>query len=164
MPCIWGRHNGTQLFCAVAILPPIPVGSSVPGAAPASYTGPSGVVNALIDTGAMTTGIASQLAAQLQLQPIGKVQIQGVGGVQHHNSHLFRVGFPFVVPSALAQAQGLPTPLPGQMHAQVFVLEKVIQGCEFASGSARFQVILGMDVLATGSLVVQGDQTFSFSF
>jgi len=45
------------------------------------------------------------------------------------------------------------------------VLDKVIQGCAFGGGASNFDVILGMDVISTGSLVVQGGhQTFSFSF
>ena len=34
----------------------------------------------------------------------------------------------------------------------------------FHGGNASFQVLLGMDVISTGSLVVQGNSTFSFSF
>ncbi|MFI4987321.1 MAG: aspartyl protease family protein [Alphaproteobacteria bacterium] len=130
----------------------------------APFLGPSIAVNALIDTGATTTGITSRLATQLHLQPIGKVPIHGVGGVQIHNSYLFMVGFPFALPPGAPPAQGLPPPAPGEMQAQVHVLQKVIQGCEFHGGAANFEVILGMDVISTGSLVVQGNRTFSFSF
>jgi hypothetical protein len=45
-----------------------------------------------------------------------------------------------------------------------FDLDKVIQGCEFDGGSANFDVLMGMDVISTGSLVVQGSNTFTFSF
>jgi hypothetical protein len=152
MPCIWGQHNGKQLFLLVVILP-----ENAP-VAPASPIG----VPALIDTGATTSGIASTLAAQLQMQPIGLVSIQGVGGVQQHNSYLFKVAFPFALTPPLPP--GHPPPQPGQMAAQLFVSDTIIQGCEFHAGNAPFQVILGMDVLSTGSLVVQGNGTFSFSF
>jgi hypothetical protein len=50
------------------------------------------------------------------------------------------------------------------MMGQLYVLQKVIQGCAFQGGNAPFEVILGMDVISTGSLVVQGDGHFSFSF
>jgi hypothetical protein len=160
MPCIWGQHSGLQLFCAVVILPP-----NVPLAPQGgSYQGPSQFVNALIDTGATTTGITSNLATRLQMQPVGKVPIHGVGGVQHHNSHLFMVGFPFAFPPGSTPASGLPPPVPGQAVVQIHVLTKTIQGCEFHGGGANFEVILGMDVISTGSLVIQGNQTFSFSF
>jgi hypothetical protein len=161
MPCIWGQHNGSQLFCFVAILP-----ASAPSQLPqgTSYLGPSATVKALIDTGATATAITNRLAVQLQLQPIGKVQIHGVAGVQHHNSYLFRVGFPFTLPPGSSVA-GLPPPPPGQRQVQLHVLQKVIQGCEiFAGAMTNFDVLLGMDVISTGSLVVQGNQTFSFSF
>jgi hypothetical protein len=120
-------------------------------------------VPALIDTGATTTGITTALAAQLQMQPVGKMPIQGVGGVQHRNSHLFQVGFPFAIPPGAAPPN-LPPPAPGHLPVQLHVLDKVIQGCQFQGGSAQFQVLLGMDVISTGSLVVQGNGTFSFSF
>jgi hypothetical protein len=160
MPCIWGQHNGSQLLCAVAILPPNIASQSgaYPGPPPTTTT-------ALIDTGATTTGITSALAAQLQLPPVGIMPIHGVGGVQHHNSHLFMVGFPFAVPPGAPLPANLPPPAPGQTAIQLHVLLNVIQGCAFQGGNAPFQVILGMDVLSSGSLVVQGgNRTFSFSF
>jgi hypothetical protein len=120
MPCIWGQHNGSQLFCPVVILPP----NNAP--------------------------------------PIGIMPIQGVGGVQHHNSHLFLVSFPFALPAAALSDQ--PPPQQGMVPGQLFILQKVIQGCAFQGGNAPFQVLLGMDVISTGSLVVQGNGTFSFSF
>jgi hypothetical protein len=146
MPCIWGQHNSVQLFCPVVILPPNPT--------PATAGGHVGV-QALIDTGATTTAITTALAARLSLQPIGIMPIHGVGGVQHHNSHLFQVGFPFAP---------YPPPQQGQVPGTIFVLQKLIQGCSFQAGSAPFEVLLGMDVISIGSLVVQGNGTFSFSF
>jgi hypothetical protein len=154
MPCIWGQHNGSQLFCPVVIVPPnLAAAPTTPAAA-----------HALIDTGATTTGITTPLAAQLNLQPIGIMPIHGVGGVQHHNSHLFMVGFPFALPVGAALPPGYPPPQQGQVPAAIFYLQKVIQGCAFHGANAPFQVLLGMDVISTGSLVVQGNGTFSFSF
>lgn len=121
MPCIWGQHNNSQIFCAVMIFPAstlLPRGGGNLPAVP-------GALNALIDTGATTTGISNQVVTQLQLQPVGKVPIHGVGGVQHHNSYLFRVGFPFLIPPGSPLAAGLPPLAPGQQHTQVHVLEKV---------------------------------------
>jgi hypothetical protein len=163
MPCIWGQHNGSQLILTVAILPAGGSGSAAftPGTL---YTGPTSLVSALVDTGATTSGITSALAAQLQLQPVGKVSIHGVAGVQHHNSYLFMVGFPFVIVPGSPLAASVPPAGPGHVQTQIFVLHKTIQGCEFAGGAANFAVILGMDVLSTGTLVVQGNNTFSFSF
>jgi hypothetical protein len=154
MPCIWGQHNGLQLLMKVAILPP----SAALAPEGGTYLGPSEIVDALVDTGATTTGITSRLAARLQMQPVGRVPIHGVGGVQHHNSHLFLVAFPFLLPPAAPASVSLP----GHAALQLHVLQRIIQGCEFQGGNASFEVILGMDVLSTGSLVVQGNQTFSF--
>ena len=160
MPCIWGQHNGSQLFCPVVILPP-----NVQATAQGShYPGPAPMFIALIDTGATTTGLATALVTQLQMQPIGKMQVHGVGGVQHHNTHLFNVAFPFLIPPGMSLPAGLPPLPPGQAPMQLQVLHKAIQGCEFNAGNAPFQVLMGMDVISTGSLVVQGNGTFSFSF
>jgi hypothetical protein len=102
-------------------------------------------VNALVYTGATTTSIADGLATRLNLQPVGKMAVQGVGGVKHHNSYLFMVGFPF----AIASMPGSPPPAPGQIPMQIFILGKVIYGCEFAGGqNPPFEVLLGMDVIS----------------
>lgn len=159
MPCIWGQHNGSQLLCPVVILP----ANAPPAPTPANL---HSAVPALIDTGATTTGITTALAAQLNLPPVGIIPIQGVGGVQHHNAHLFFVGFPFTLPpgAVAVPGQAAPQQQQGIVLGQLFVLGKVIQGCAFQGGHAPFQVLLGMDVISTGSLVVQGNGTFSFSF
>src|SRR5437660_11783788 len=92
MPCIWGSHNNSQIFCPVAI---IPGNTSLPTGTQSPVLPSTAVFNALIDTGATTTGISSDVVARLQLQPVGKIPIHGVSGVQHHNSYLIIVGFPF---------------------------------------------------------------------
>jgi hypothetical protein len=135
MPCIWGQHNGFQLFFPVVILPPDD------GALPKTE---HVAVQALVDTGATTTGITGEHAARLQMQPVGIVQIHGVGGIQQHNSHLFRVGFPFTLPTGIQLPPDHQPPAPGQMLGQIFILQKVIQGCAFQGASAPFQVLLGM--------------------
>lgn len=161
MPCLWGQHNGSQIFCSVKIIPAVaaaPIFRS-----PRDSSLPAPTVQALVDTGATLTGITSRLANLLELQPVGKIPIHGVGGVQHHNSHLFVVAFPFSPPPGSLLASGLPPPSPGQAQTEIHVLNKVIQGCEFHVGSASFDVILGMDVLSAGTLVVQGNGQWSFS-
>jgi len=160
MPCIWGQHNGSQLFCAVAILPVSALAATgqltpyVPMA-----------VTALIDTGATTTCITSGLASRVPLTPIGKVPVHGVSGIAHHNNYLFYVAFPFTLPPGTVDPN-FPPPSPGQVLGQIFVLHKAIQGCELVTApNAGFEVLLGMDVISSGSLVVQGGNgTFSFSF
>jgi hypothetical protein len=152
MPCIWGQHNGSQLFIPVIIIPHPVI--------PDTHTSHQSL-NALVDTGATTTALADALPPRLNLQPVGKLPVQGVGGLQAHNSYLFMVGFGFPITGA----PGAPPPPPGHVTAQVFCLNKVVQGCEIRLGpKPPFDVLLGMDVISTGSLVVQGNNTFSFSF
>jgi hypothetical protein len=95
------------------------------------------------------------------MQPIGKTPVHGVGGVQHHNSYLFIVAFPFALPPG--SIPNAPPLQPGQQLLQLHVLNKVIQGTEFHAG-VGFDILLGMDVISIGSLVVQGNGAFSFSF
>jgi hypothetical protein len=160
MPCIWGQHNNSQLFCVVAVLP----ASAATVSAGTIYSGQVHACRALIDTGATTTCISKRLATILQLQPIGKVPVHGVAGIVHHNSYLFSIGFPFMLAPGVPPPPGIQAE-PGTVTTQLHLLDKVLQGCEFDGGAApRFDVLLGMDVISTGSLVVQGNATFSFSF
>jgi len=46
--------------------------------------------NALVDTGATTTFISSRLAKSLNIQPIGKVRLQGVAQASYQNYCLFQ--------------------------------------------------------------------------
>jgi hypothetical protein len=163
MPCIWGQHNGAQLFLVVVILP---ANSATLTAAPhgATYNGPLHPAQALVDTGATITAISKRLAGALGIQPIGKTPVHGAGGLVNQNQYLFHVGFPFAM-MGQPTLPGLPAPQPGQVTVNAQVLQKVIQGVEFNNASAPFDVLLGMDVISSGSLVVQGGQSsFSFSF
>lgn len=160
MPCIWGQHNGSQLFLSVTIIPgdapPLPEGAVYPG---------SQLFRALVDTGATTTGITGGVVTKLGLQPVGKSSIDGVSGRRHHNNYLFKVGFPFLVAPSLLPP-GVPL-LPGHQPLQLQILNQTILGFDFHKGTFDFDVLLGMDVISTGSLVVQGGGgigTFSFSF
>lgn len=115
---------------------------------------------ALIDTGAMGTCITVATAKKLSLQPVGKVPIQGVSGVKYHNNYLFHVGF-------LINIAPLPDPSPdGQkvMNQELYMLPNQIQGAEFDSGQHKFDVLLGMDVIATGNLTVGSGGIFSWAW
>jgi hypothetical protein len=70
------------------------------------------------------------------------------------------IAFPFAVPVGLALPAAPASDAPNKVH----VLQTVIHGVEFDPGNAGFDVLLGMDVIRTGTLVVQGDGNFSFSF
>ena len=150
MPCIWGTHNKSQLFIPVTVLP-VPSGATAPQV---PLAGNLFLFNALIDTGAQSTCISPHVAATVGLQPLGKMQIFGVSGAQFHNYYLFFVGFPL----------GAFTPSTQQFQGRVDVFDRPIQGAELAIGQAGFDVLLGMDVIGTGSLAVEGSGRYSFSF
>jgi len=160
MPCIWLRHNNSQLFVTLAIIPVNPgllsqgVGVMLPEA---PY-----LTTALVDTGATITCLSGSCANNAGLFPIGKIPIHGVGGLVNQNSYLFHVAFPIAMPPGLA-LPGSAAPAMGQQQVQIHILDRIIQGCEFHAPS-NFEVLLGMDVISTGTLVVQGDGGFSFSF
>jgi hypothetical protein len=160
MPCIWGQHNGSQLFLVVSILP---VTTNIIAGQSLAHPVPSFM--ALVDTGATATGVSQACAAGAGLIPVSKVNVHGVAGIVAQNCYLFRLGFPIAVANAPVSgaAPSVPPPSPGLQQVSLHVVQKVIQGCEFSAG-AGFDVLLGMDVLSQGSLVVQGNQTFSFSF
>lgn len=154
MPCLWLQHNNSQLFVSLGILDAIaaniaatpPIGGQI--ASPRMFL-------ALVDTGAQRTMISNNVVNALGLPPQGKIPIQGVGHtVTYHNGYLFHVAFtlPIIV-------QGKPVP----NQLAVFVHPSVIYGAELTAVTG-FDVLLGMDILSSGSLKVEGSGHFSFSF
>jgi hypothetical protein len=115
---------------------------------------------ALIDTGAQATMISPNVAQTVGLSPIGQMPVQGVGHtITYHNAYLFHVCF--VMP---ATTLGQPM-LPGStVNSIIFVLPTPIYGAEITSTGGAFDVLLGMDVISTGSLVVEGIGRYSFAF
>ena len=112
---------------------------------------------ALVDTGASGTCITPQTAMKVGLTPVGKIPIQGVGGIKHHNNYLFYLGFTvMVMQPAVTSAAG--SPVAGELH----LLPIPIQGAEIDAGGA-FDVLLGMDVISI-SLKIEGDGTFSWAW
>jgi hypothetical protein len=153
MPCIWGKHNGSQVFLSVAIFDDDVV-ARFSAAAGTSETVRMHVFKALVDTGAQGTCITSAAAEKVGLAPIGKVQIRGVGGLSFHNNYLFRVGFAFG-----GAGEGREVRL-GSLH----IVDEPIQGAELNIRNSDFDVLLGMDIISIGSLKIDGDGSFSFSF
>jgi hypothetical protein len=96
--------------------------------------------------------ISSNVAIQLNLPVLGKVQVQGIGPhVTHHNAYLFHVAFviPIISPGQVIA--------PGStVQAVAHVLPNPILGGEITA-SGYFDVLLGMDVIAAGSLKVEGN-------
>lgn len=149
MPCIWGGHDGSQAILTVVVFDD---GISDRVAVDQPLT--MHVFNALIDTGAQATCITRTVAEKVGLLPIGKVPILGVSGLQFHNNYLFRIGFAFG-----------RVPMPKEVgSAHVHIFDDIIEGAELSATGSKFDVLLGMDVIGSGSLKIDGDGSFSFSF
>ena len=110
---------------------------------------------AIVDTGAQGTCITKRAAVSIGLAPAGVASMRGISGISHHPYYLFYIGF---TSSRIVLSQE------GKSVSDVaHILESEIQGSEFDSGGG-FDVVLGMDVLGIGSLKIEGNGTFSFSF
>lgn len=161
MVVVWGTHNNSDIFIEVGIIDGSGGGiTAAPSELPllGSITAPQ-IFRALIDTGAQATMISPNVVSTLGLSPVGKILISGVGPQAHyHNGYLFQVAF--VVP-VTSSAQAAP---PGAMApAMIHVNRNIIYGAEITSTGGRFDVLLGMDVLSGGTLIVQGNGTYTWS-
>jgi len=158
MPCLWGQHNNSQVFLTVGIIDAATVNMTgtgrFGGGAPLPH-----MFRALIDTGAQSTMISTNVVQTLNLTPVGKIKIQGVGhNVTFHNGYLFHVAFVFpVLMSGQIVAPG------GAAPAAIYTTPKSIYGGELTFPGGAFDVLLGMDIISTGSLKIEGNGTFSFS-
>jgi hypothetical protein len=158
MPCLWGSHNNSQIFMAVGILDAANVNPASPPVSAAGMPAPA-MFKALIDTGAQRTMISPSVVTNLNLVSIGKVPMQGIGpNVTYHDGYLFHVAF--VVPILRA---GQPFTVGGQAQAMVLYQPTPILGAELSIAGGTFDVLLGMDVISTGSLKIEGNGTYSFS-
>jgi len=102
--------------------------------------------------------ISTNVINQLGLLPVGKILISGVGPTAHyHNGYLFAVAFvsPVITPGQVIVPG---TPIPALVNAV-----GPVYGAEISSTGGLFDVLLGMDILATGTLIV-GPNIFSFSY
>ena len=96
----------------------------------------------LVDTGASKTSISPRLAGSLGLKPSGKVPIQGVTGTMQVNSYVVDLMLGFGAHSA--------------------VIEN-LEVCELDLGQARFDMLIGRDVLCQGVLTMDFAGHFTFS-
>lgn len=165
MPVYWGPHNNSDIFIGLTIvdasalapsISPSPVIGALPG-------GSSTIFRALVDTGAQKTMISTNVVNTLNLLPVGKILISGVGPSAHyHNGYLFHVGFiGGVFPPGIANS----TPMPSHVQAIVNIHRNPIYGAEISldATGGMFDVLLGMDVISDGLLVV-GKNLFSWSY
>jgi hypothetical protein len=159
MPVHWGNHNNSDIFLNVGILDASSLNLGASPVVGSASIQPPIMFRALIDTGAQKTMISPNVITQLGLIPLGKMLISGVGPQAHyHNAYLFHVAF---VTAVLQPGQ---TYAPGaQVPAVVNIMGDPIYGAEISSTGGHFDVLLGMDVISTGSLVV-GNGIFSFAW
>src|SRR5580658_318534 len=149
MPSIQGNHNGRAAIVTIAIIDAANYNNHkasddrvLKGAFP---------FQALIDTGATRTMIATRVVTRLNLQPVNKLDFAGLGGVSRRNGYLFHVAFYKSPPANASEVSNI----------QVF--KKAINGGEL-SGENTLDVLLGMDVLTSGNLHINKVGTFRFLF
>jgi hypothetical protein len=160
MPCLYLTHNNSQIFVRVGIIDPAAFN---PAAGPVQMGSlpPPRMFNALVDTGAQKTMISANVVNALSLVPRGQISVQGVGhNVTYHNGYLFHVAF--TLPLLGPVAQGMTVP-PGQAALLICVHPTPIYGAELPA-AVGLDVLLGMDILSSGSLKIEGNGQYSFSF
>ena len=153
MPDLVGRHNGSQVFVPVVLLPVARIGN-VPGPEELSRPAALQFVKALIDTGAQNTAITPAIAERLRLEPVGSIRVHGIGGTKLHLTYLFKIGF-----------VDLRRDEVGSESPQVHLIDRELTGAEFDCGpDAAFDVLLGMDLLSLGTLTITNSGRFKFSY
>jgi hypothetical protein len=159
MPCVWGRHNNSQIFLPVGIVDATKDLATTDPTSGGVRPVPATLFTALLDTGAQKTMISTKVVSTVGLDPIGKIPLQGIGpNITYHDGYLFHVAFTFPLPAGLAARTG------GSPQTHTFIYAVPIYGAELGLTDSSFDVLLGMDIIGTGSLKVDGDGTFSFSF
>jgi hypothetical protein len=146
MPLIQGRHNWRAAVIPVTIIDVAKYREHKTSNAPV-YQGAK-PFNALIDTGASSTMISPRVVAALGLQQVNRRQFAGLGGLSWRPGYLFHVAF---------------HPPPETGVGKIQICTRVINGGEL-SDEHTFDVLLGMDILTTGSFHIDKDGSFRFSF
>jgi hypothetical protein len=121
--------------------------------------------DALIDTGASSTMITSKVVRDLKLEPVGKLQFHGLDGRTWKPCYLFHVAFYDTSDNDTMRLDD------GDQHvfelanpiSRIHVCTRAIQGGELPT-LPSFDVLLGMDVLATGELWFRKSGDFRFTF
>jgi Aspartyl protease len=157
MPIVWGAHNNSDIYINVGIIDASAINLASTAPVSATPISPPSMFRALIDTGAQKTMISPNVISALNLPPLGKILISGVGPSAHyHNAYLFHVAFVMAIAGAVPSSAG-------QVSAVINVLQTPIYGAEIPSTGGQFDVLLGMDVISGGQLVV-GNGVFSFAW
>jgi hypothetical protein len=159
MPCIRGEHYGRSALVQVAIIDAARHKAHRESGAPVL----SGVrpFLALFDTGASSTMISSRVATELGLQPVGRRRYAALGGPVNRDTYLFHVAFySGKAPRLVNQDHDLPRSIE---ISRIHVCSRIINGGEIDDGQS-FEVLLGMDVITSGTLVIDKDGSFSFTY
>ena len=106
---------------------------------------------ALIDTGASSTCISSDVVSRVGLVPTGKTMMSGVTGQKPVDQYSFSLGF-LLSPTAHPD---------GSLSGPIIV--RSVQGLEFNKGVASFDVLLGRDIICSGALSLSFDGHFLLS-
>ncbi|MGU9962757.1 MAG: retroviral-like aspartic protease family protein [Candidatus Halichondribacter symbioticus] len=162
MPCIWQKHNKRQAFIDVVV--------ASEETALAIWQGLDSPMDikpykALVDTGAARTCITKRVADELGLPSAGMRPVNGVSGTSVHQFYTFHVGFVVSAPdTGFSEIDSPETKNPPQDFSDTHINNRIIRGAELIMPDSGFDVLLGMDILSTGSLAIEGNGTFSFSF
>ena len=110
----------------------------------------------LVDTGASRTCVARSVIDALDLQPIGKVEMQTAGGLVSVNAYDVHVAF---IVDFKQNPDGSHS---GQ--AQLTPQTANTQALEFDPGKSIYQGLIGRDILRYGVLILSMDGHYSFSY
>ena len=149
MPLIQGYHSGRAAVIPVAIID-VAKYREHKSSNEAIFRGAK-PFHALIDTGATSTMISPRVISALGLQQVNQIRFGGLGGLLWRPAYLFHVAF-------------YKTP-PGDPNdvSNILICRKAINGGALTN-EHTFDVLLGMDILTTGTLTVDRDGTFKFEF
>jgi hypothetical protein len=146
MPCISGNFGPAGILLQAVIIP------SQEEFRALQQAGRTKLYVALVDTGANCTCITPRVVQETGLVPIGKRDMVSASHVTPTNNYLFSLGL---------LAGGLQQQPTGEVSGSISVFDG-INGMEFNAGPARFDILLGMDVLRKGVLSFSFDGHFCF--
>ena len=102
-------------------------------------------LKALIDTGATNTCLTPSAVEQLDILPVGMVEVMGIHGVEVVKQYCFQLGF-----------------MDYKQEMKIFT--NPIEGTLLGIENPGFDVLLGMDVISQGTLWVRPNGDWSFEF
>jgi hypothetical protein len=147
MPCLAGTYDpSVGLLIPIAIFPA--------GAAPTKPIVNLVAYPALVDTGASCTCISKKVITDVGLVPHTKLTMASASGNHDVNAYMFLVGITTLNP-------GMPASISGTITGNIHTFSIPVQGIELLNPTGRFDVLLGMDILAKCSLKLDLDKHYS---